>query len=164
MWGDSLETSQTSSQDALLAYFPLCSRHHAFLERRHYHDRADQQQQRITPGTHKYKLVLAILAILCSQGRLRVGGDALRGKIGGVGGMATATGCVALLLPRWLSAQIAPENWCARPNQKSWVDAGRSVGGKKSLQVLHSHLRISGPIGSEAHPQVPVKRAHEGVK
>ena len=90
--GDSLETSQTSSQDALLAYFPLCSRHHAFLERRHYHDRADQQQQRITPGTHKYKLVLAIPAILCSQGRLRVGGDALRGKIGGVGGVATATG------------------------------------------------------------------------
>ena len=89
---------------------------------------ADQQQQRITPGTHKYKLVLAIPAILCSQGRLRVGGDALRGKIGGVGGVATATGCVALLLPRWLSAQIAPGNGCARPNQKSWVDAGRSVG------------------------------------
>ena len=125
---------------------------------------ADQQQQRITPGTHKYKLVLAIPAILCSQGRLRVGGDALRGKIGGVGGVATATGCVALLLPRWLSAQIAPEHWCARPNQKSWMDTGRSAWDKESLQVLPSPLRTSGPIGSEAHPQVPVKRAHEGVK
>ena len=129
--GDSLETSQTSSQDALLAYFPLCSRHHAFLERRHYHDRADQQQQRITPGTHKYKLVLAIPTILCSHGRLQVGGDA-KCNVVGVGGVDTATSCVALLLPRWLSAQIAPENWCARPNQKSWVDAGRSVGVRRA--------------------------------
>ena len=162
--GDSLETSQTSSQDALLAYFPLCSRHHAFLERPHYHDRADQQQQRITPGTHKYKLVLAIPTILCSQGRLQVGGDA-KCNVVGVGGVDTATSCVALLLPRWLSAQIAPEHWCARPNQKSWVDTGRSAWDKESLQVLPSPLRTSGPIGSEAHPQVPaVKRAHEGVK
>jgi len=38
--GDSLETSQTSSQDALLAYFPLCSRRLAFLARRHYHERS----------------------------------------------------------------------------------------------------------------------------
>ena len=163
MWGDSLETSQTSSQDALLTYFPLCSRHHAFLERRHYHDRADQQQQRITPGTHKYKLVLAIPTILCSQGRLQVGGDA-KCNVVGVGGVDTATSCVALLLPRWLSAQIAPEHWCARPNQKSWMDTGRSAWDKESLQVLPSPLRTSGPIGSEAHPQVPVKRAHEGVK
>ena len=161
--GDSLETSQTSIQDALLAYFPLCSRHHAFLERRHYHDRADQQQQRITLGTHKYKLVLAIPTILCSQGRLQVGGDA-KCNVVGVGGVDTATSCVALLLPRWLSAQIAPEHWCARPNQKSWVDTGRSAWDKESLQVLPSPLRTSGPIGSEAHPQVPVKRAHEGVK
>ena len=87
-------------------------------------DRAYRQQQRTPPGTHKYELLLIILAISCGQSRLGVGGGA-RDKVGGIG--------VAPLFPRWLSAQIASRNGCARLN--FWADAGRGGGVMSASRV-----------------------------
>lgn len=76
-------------------------------------DTADRQQQWTPPDPHKYELMLAILATSCGQTGFRVGGYG-RDKVGGIGGVAAATGCVAPPWARWLSARIARQDCYAR--------------------------------------------------
>ena len=93
---DSRETAQTPSQDSLLTISDLCSCRLAFLGSRQCHGYSHPAAAVTPPDPHKYELPRAILATSCGQSRPQAGGDT-EDMVGGTGGVAAATGCVARL-------------------------------------------------------------------
>ena len=116
-------------------------------------ERADWQQQQKTPGTPKYELLFAIAAILCAQTRLRDGGDTID-KVGGVGGVATATSCIAPLLARWL----CPDFWRSRAHTHAHRLWHPLCGYRCGDRLLAT------PTQCGTHPRIPYSSISAGPK